>query len=245
MKKLLTPFAVLGVVLLASTTANAQNLLINPGVDDPPVHEGVTATGWTLVAERTLSGPAATANFADFADREAPAGRGLWARSFIGTAADPAQAILSQVVPALPGVPYRMSGWAHFETYYAGGLDIVPGAGDIASPTETYFGLEFLDLGGTPLPGSVLWELRDDGGQVNDPDTATRDWQQHVLTATAPLGTVNVRVSASMVDGIANVGNNPQSVFFDDFSLTVVPEPASAAIGLIGVLGLLGLVRRR
>jgi hypothetical protein len=245
-------FAALVVLALGTSLAQAQNLLLNPGLDDPPIHEGNTAIGWTLETFKTNSGPSDTANFANFADREAPAGRGLWYRSFLGTTADPAQANLSQSVPGLPGVKYIMTGWAHFETYYPGGLDNLnagtgppdPTNDGIGSKTDNFFALEFLDALNNVLPGSVQVELRADG-QTNDSDTAQRDWMQHMLMATAPLGTVNVRVRSSMVDGIVNPGVNPQSAFVDDFSLTVIPEPASVMLGVIGVAGLLGFVRRR
>lgn len=252
MRKLLCWFAALAVIALGGGMTQAQNLLTNPGLDDPPVHEGTTATGWTLITERTVSGPALTANFPTFADREAPAGRGLWYRAFVGTAADAAQATLFQDVPGIPGALYRMSGWAHFERFYPGGVDNInagtgppdPTDDGPASPTDTFFALQFLDGGSNVLAGSIQVELRANG-QTNDPDAAIRDWLQHSLTATAPAGTATVRVLTRMVDGIANPGVNPQSAFVDDFSLSIVPEPASVALVMIGMLGLAGLVRRR
>ena len=251
----LTLFAAAFVALaIQSSLTHAQNLLVNPGLDDPPVHEGTTATGWTLQTFRTNSGPTDTANFPTFADRIAPAGRGLWYRAFLGTIADPAQAHLSQIVPAIPGQPYRFAGWAHFESYYPAGLDNLnsgtgppdPTNDGPASPTDNVFALEFLDAANNVLAGSVQIELRANG-QTNDSDTAMRDWMEHTLTGTAPAGTVNVRVRASMVNGVLNPGVNPQSAFVDDFSLTVIPEPSSVILGLISIAltGCLGFVRRR
>ncbi len=253
MKTFLT-FAVLIVLVLETSPTQAQNLLVNPGLDDPAVNEGNTATGWTLETFRTNSGPDDTANFPNFADRSAPAGRGLWYRGFLGALADPAQAHLSQTVPGLPGMMYTMTGWAHFETYYPGGVDnLNAGTGSPdptndgpTSPTNNFFALEFLDAGNNVLIGSLQVELLADG-QTNDPDTTLRDWMEHTLMATAPLGTVNVRVRASMVDGVINPGVNPQSAFVDDFSLTVIPEPASVVLGVIAVAltGCMRFVRRR
>ncbi len=252
--KTLTLFAAFFATILGASLARAQNLLVNPGLDDPAVNEGNTATGWTLETFRTNSGPDDTANFPNFADRTAPAGRGLWYRGFLGAPADPAQAHLSQTIPASPGNTYTFSGWAHFETYYPGGLDNLnagtgppaPTNDGPASPTDNVFAIEFLDVGNNVLAGSLEIELAADG-QTNDPDTALRDWMEHTLMATAPLGTVNVRVRASMVDGVLNPGVNPQSAFVDDFSLTVIPEPASVALGVIAVAltGCIGLMRRR
>jgi hypothetical protein len=256
MKKTLSLFAALAVLALWTSQAQAQNLLVNPGLDDPPIHEGTTATGWTLETFKTNSGPSDTANFPTFADRAAPDGRGLWYRAFLGTPADPAQANLTQTVPGIAGAKYVMTGWAHFETFYPGGLDNInagtgppdPTNDGIASPTDTVFALEFLGATSNVL-SSVTQELRA-GGQTNDPDTSAttgggRDWRQHMLMATAPAGTVSVRVRSSLVDGILNPGVNPQSAFVDDFSLTIIPEPASVLLGLIGLVGLLGLARRR
>jgi hypothetical protein len=235
----------LGLVALSASLTQAQNLLVNPGLDDPPVHEGTTATGWTLDTFRTFTGPADTANFADFADREAPAGRGLWYRAFIGTPENPAQADLYQDVPGTPGMKYILNGWAHFEQFYAGGVDNLGAMGEgLPSPTDTVFALEFLGPADIVLPGSTSIELRANG-QTNDQNPADpREWTEHMLMAVAPPGTLEVRVRASMVNGVANQAN-PQSAFVDDFSLICIPEPASVALGLLGVLGLLGLVRRR
>jgi hypothetical protein len=240
MRQPLSLFAALAMLALWTSQVQAQNLLDNPGLDDPPVHEGNTATGWTLETFKTNSGPSDTANFATFADREAPAGRGQWNRTFLGTTADPGQAILSQDVAGLPGLKYVMTGWAHFEPNYAGGLD--------GFPTDTVFALEFLGAGDTVLAGSQSIELRANG-QSNDPDTSAagggRDWMQHMLMGTAPAGTLEVRVRASAVDMVNNPAGGQQGSFFDDFSLTIIPEPASAMLGLIGLVGLLGLARRR
>jgi hypothetical protein len=251
MRKSLFLFAALASLALATSLVQAQNLLVNPGLDDPPVHEGNAATGWTLETFKTNSGPSDTANFPTFADRESPAGRGLWYRAFLGTAADPAQANLTQTVPGIAGAKYVMTGWAHFETFYPGGVDNInagtgppdPTNDGPASPTDTVFALEFLGAGNSVL-SSVTQELRA-GGQTNDPDTAQRDWRQHMLMGTAPAGTLNVRVRSSLVNGIANPGVNPQSAFVDDFSLTIIPEPASFLLVVFGLAGLLGLARRR
>jgi hypothetical protein len=113
-----------------------------------------------------------------------------------------------------------MSGWARFETNWPGGLDFLLGNWPpaTASPTRTEFALEFLDAGSAVLPGSVVVDLHDDRGQGND-----NEWYQHTLKAVAPAGTVNVRVRASMVDGV-NPDANPQSAFVDDFSLTTTGD---------------------
>jgi len=86
------------------------------------------------------------------------------------------------------------------------------------------------------LPGSVVVELRADG-QVNNPDIteATRNWLQHTLVGTAPAGTVNVRVRASMADGEFNIDMPHQAAWVDDFSLEIVPEPTTLLLSVLSV----------
>jgi hypothetical protein len=112
----------------------------------------------------------------------------------------------------------------------------------LPSLTDTFFALEFLNAAGDVIAGSFI-ELKG-VGQVNNPDVteATRNWMQHVLTATAPVNTVSARVRASMIDGEFNVDLPHQAAWVDDFSLTVVPEPSTAALA---VAGLLVLCKRR
>lgn len=62
--------------------------------------------------------------------------------------------------------------------------------------------------------------------------------------ATAPDGTAFVRARASMIDAMANPAGGGQAFVVDDFTLTAIPEPASAALCLLGAV-LLGVVRRR
>lgn len=167
---------------------------------------------------------------------------------------------IRQTVPGTPGQEYRFSGWAHFEGGYAGGVEFLdllspnqrnqdaqaanPGV-PIASLTDTIFALEFLDGVGTVLPNSIEYELHDDGGQVNDNQLDGRDWMKHTLTATAPAGTVSVRVRAGMVNGEFNIDAPNQSVFFDDFSLRAVPEPSSMLLSFMGLAFLGGYRRSR
>jgi hypothetical protein len=68
-----------------------------------------------------------------------------------------------------------------------------------------------------------------------------------VLNAVAPAGTAKVLVTAYALDMLPSDAN-PQSAFFDDFSLEcrecVVPEPASMGLGWIAVLGLAAALGR-
>jgi hypothetical protein len=252
MKRPLILYLVLSTFALVTTGARAQNLLQNGSLDDPGLHEMDAAVGWTLT-----EGPGTTnaATFATFADHTTlpngdNVGVGLWYRAFEGTTFDnprpSVNADLTQTVPGTPGLIYGMSGWALFETNWAGGFDNLPSGGtnnarwpaDTPSPTRTEFALEFLNATNSVLPGSVVVDLHDDRGQTNG-----SGWVQHMLSATAPAGTANVRVRASMLGGV-NSDLNPQSAFVDDFSLVVIPEPASVVLGMIALAGL-SVMRRR
>jgi hypothetical protein len=270
-------FAVMLAASLAARGVQAQNLLSNGNLNSvtqvgSPILYYAEPTDWTITTDPCSYDPCAIIPYvpgqlytqyagyiAGFADRLNPnvAGNsGLIGAAFEGRypgeIVGPVSVEISQAVPGVAGQMYRMSGWAHFEGGYAGGVDIIdplsPSArAGLPSETETYFALEFLDGMGNVLPNSIEWELHHDGGQQNDPDQTptSRDWVQHVLEATAPAGTVSVQVRAAMVNGEFNIDipGGSQNVFFDDFSLTAIPEPTSALLGLLG-LALAGIVRR-
>ena len=277
MKRTFTLFLASGLLALLPATCQAQNLLANAGLNSTtlvgsPLLYYPEPTSWTITTDPCSYSPCAILPYvgagqpytpypgyiAEFADRLNPnvAGNsGLIGAAFEGNypgeIIGPVSVEIKQSVPGEAGKLYRMSGWAHFEAGYSGGVDFIdplsPSArAGLPSLTQTIFALEFLDGGGNVLPNSIVWELRQDGGQQNDPDSATdRDWMQHVLTALAPVGTVNVQVRAAMIDGEFNVDppGGAQAVFFDDFSLSVVPEPTSALLSLFGI-ALIGAVRR-
>ncbi len=256
--------AALGVFVFGLAGSAAANLLLNPSFGDPAVG-GNPAAPWV-----TVEGPLPSTNtlsqnsFGVNSNHDGTSG--IFLQSFRGGSPTNAALVDADLMQTVPHVPmpgmnkYVMTGWARFEVNYPGGADFLDADGmhggdnlsdmdGAASPTDTFFALEFLDAGNNVLPGSVVTELRANG-QPNDnfgTNTTLADatWHQHMLMAFAPPGTVNVRVRASMVDGLFNTDPS-QSAFVDDFSLTkTVPEPASVMLGLIGVLGLVGLARRR
>jgi hypothetical protein len=71
------------------------------------------------------------------------------------------------------------------------------------------------------------------------------DYEMFKHSAIAPLGTVGARITYAISSLGANQGN--AKVYIDDFSVTIVPEPATAcilAVGFISLLGVPGRMRR-
>jgi hypothetical protein len=273
MNRKLSLTVAVGALVFVPTLGQAQNLLTNGNLNsltqigDPNLYYP-TPTGWTINTDPCSYSPCAIVRYPGF-----PAGYAERATADDPNPADPlnprngvvfnsnegdfpgfpdvlfVDADLIQSVPGTPGQQYKMTGWAYFEGGYAGGVDTIDplsGATRAGMPslTDTFFALEFLDSSNNVLAGSVVTELRA-AGQVNNPDTTemTRNWMQHTLIGTAPVGTVSVRVRASMVDGEFNVDLPHQAAWVDDFSLEAIPEPATWLTGMIG-LALLGAARR-
>jgi hypothetical protein len=172
---------------------------------------------------------------------------GMWLRAFSG-----GDAKILQTVAATPGASYDFSAFSKWEQGY---IDLDP----LHPETETTMTLEYLDASsvviGAPL---VLNLLGPDGlpGGGDDLQMGDGMWRQLTLDGgTAPAGTAFVRVSAGAIM-MGNSGVDPQSAFFDDFSLNEtlagagglaaagVPEPSSVL--LVGIaLGMFGVGRRR
>jgi hypothetical protein len=79
--------------------------------------------------------------------------------------------------------------------------------------------LAFLDSSNAVIGSPIVRDIRTE--QMND-----SNWRQHTLNGVAPAGTTNVRVRASMVDGIFNADPS-QSAFLDNFSLNAASAPAT------------------
>jgi hypothetical protein len=266
MKRLLTGLVAVGLLVVAPASTQAQNLLTNGDLNATTSGEWLDLpTGWLLETDPTETGPDAPIRYpafqATYAEHSNPGGAGTMGLVFNSTEGDfpgypdviTVDGDLSQTVAGIAGQTYKMTGWAYFEGGYAGGVDtIATGTGTtregLPSLTDTFFALEFLDSLSNVLAESVEIELRA-AGQVNNPNPddsipANRNWMQHTLIATAPAGTVSVRVRASMVDGEFNIDLPHQAAWVDDFSLTIVPEPATWLLGLF-LMGLGSVVRRR
>ena len=230
--------------------AQAQNLLTNPSLEFPGISGGGDNSfppGWQIdeslptTSFQSLAEPA----FFGHRDYEADGGNGVgrfwnyWFQPYFGSQVMQPDnyAHLFQDVPGTPGMQYTMTGLAAFEMLYPGAVDNLnmdtgatangaPFDDGLPSPTDTFFALEFLDSAGAVLPGSVEVELKANGQLPGTMETWFEgDWKQHTLVAIAPSSTAEVRVRASMIDGVSNPSlPSPQSfnmsAFVDAFSLT-------------------------
>ena len=212
-----TRLAALSIVLLAFSSAQAQNLLLDPSFD-LSTPDSQTNPQWTLDVN-IPDGTGAAAQFQNAPWASNPAGTegtGLWLKAFEGNQADggdpPANATLYQDVTA-PAGDYELSFFFRKETNYQ---------------AESTF-VELLE--GDSRIGVV---------DLTSVDTAGA-FEQFSLSGSTLGGAL--RVQAKMVNGLDAMAN-PQSAMFDDFSLTVVPEPASSLLFVLGVLVLTARRRR-
>ncbi len=230
----------LGLFVVAVSPIGAVELLTNGDFESPPG----PPPGWSLAEfPSTGMGDFDTASQVDFADNGLGE-YGLWLKPFAGGAAAPGtlvNAVLSQIVPAAPGEGYSFSGWSKWELFYAGGVTTLEAAsptGAIPSPTRTEMELAFLDAAGNVIGSPQTLDLRTVQNNFNV-------WVQHDFDSllgggspiVAPAGTASARVTASMIDGAYNGPTpfDPQSAFFDDFSLVAASDPSTQLLANAGL----------
>jgi hypothetical protein len=261
MKRILTFSVVLGLVASVASVAEAQIIIggsTNNGYLDRTIATEISPgnflpkpDGWVYTGTRAISGayqdglssepwsgpaptPVTTGNllnppFPEGCGNTAVDGDcGVFFKAFTGGTADgPATVHLHQDNPATAGLKYGLSGWAGAEAnFLAAGAEIA---------------LEFLDGGGGVIGGStinLLPTLFVDNG-------LSFDYKLYSTMAVAPAGTTTVRARASMIGGMPNPLGGGQAFVVDDFTLGIVPEPATVGLVLIGSFALLGSLRRR
>jgi hypothetical protein len=142
-----------------------------------------------------------------------------------GNAWNPAGAY--QIVAGSGSTTYSASIYALTDT------GVVPGADGWTTPVDLQ--IAFWDSTLTQIPNSTIetgWSAI----------SALNTWQQYTISGTSPAGTAYVGVYAMNMVGAGTV--SAVNVYFDDASLTVVPEPSTLALAGLGVASLF-LGRRR
>lgn len=230
MKPLLIFTAVLGLAVLGTAVANANDLY-NPDLDLIGVGPQVNASplGWQIVASRTISNPGG--GFSDGADSEPwcniqqPNGYGLFFKPFQGsTNANPSlddylSVYFYQDNPCSTGTSNSLSGYAAGEANFCA-LDPAP------SGLKAYalFVVEYLDNGGNIL-ASNAFDLVANGMPTAGPGSMaqlTTPWYK------APAGTVTVRSGAFLLNAWSTSG--AQSFFVDAFDLESVSPAGSPVV---------------
>jgi hypothetical protein len=205
-----TLLAAVAVVALAASSAAAQNLLDNPGFEDPVTNNGAPFDdNW----EAFTGGGTTTSNNSNLQPRSG------------------AQHLLLQILAS--------------NNNFAGAFQDVTVA---AGQSLTFSGWNkavALPLG---LGAEHRIEWRSASAEVgrtgNIVPALTTDYTQFSMTAVAPAGAIIGRV----VYAVQTFGPEPGdtgTVYLDDMSATVIPEPASAALVATCALGLFSARRRR
>lgn len=135
-----------------------------------------------------------------------------------------------QYVPATAGVSYLLTGYMFVPTALASAND------------QGFLQITFVDSTTTVNLGTV--QTSPGNALVSTPvannSSPTGTWIFTSEIATAPAGTAYAEPFTLVLDADA-----PTTVYFDELSLTVVPEPSTLALLGIGMAGLFYAVRRR
>ncbi|QDV74369.1 hypothetical protein [Botrimarina mediterranea] len=182
---------------------------------------------WTLEEFRTAdpSLMVDSASLAGFADNPIdplavdPDHRGLWIKPFSGNEANgTTEAILTQIVAAVPGQEYSFTGDGLFEANYGGTAGF---------STDINFELAFLDSSGMVIGSPLVRDLETEliaglgwSGRDGNPDITP-------LVGVAPAGAASVRVRAQGLNMTTNTNGGAQSAFVDNFSLTTTAAPTT------------------
>jgi hypothetical protein len=252
MRKLFIVCLALAMLAGGAGAASAVNLLINGGLDLPG--GGATVTGWNKDESKSLSGP--TNDLISFepwievgvvTNGGGNNDYGGFVKAFQGnnTTGDRATMHLYQDVASAAGVQYSLTGYFNAGANYSGLL---------AGATQTLLSIEFDNDGIYDNGGDGVRTAGVDYISIFTTDVKAaglvagggpgNPGQLFSVTGTSPAGTAFARAKASMVEGYGTQNPDP-SMFIDDFSLDVVPEPASASLVVLGIAGVLGLLRRR
>ena len=227
------------VAALAVSNAAAQELLTNGNMDVTSISSQflATPTGWAITTN--LGGtPPDAASSEPWNNVAAPGGSGLFVKTFQGTANAPMDIQVRQDVTgasAVPGAKYLLTGYVASGSGYSGentslattqsiSLEFLQGTTSLAVVTTP---ITAADLASTGVPGS--WN----------------DYRQYMAMGTAPAGTNRVRARFNMNGAYPGPQGGDAALSIDNFSLRMVPEPASMVLVGLSACGLFVIRRKK
>jgi len=261
MKRLVTLFAVLGLLAYATQAAKAVVLIggsINNGDLDatysqeinPPAPGFFLAkpTVWQNIGTRSITGP-----YEDEMSSEP------WA----GPAPTPVTTN-GNGLPEPDGCSNGLDCAVFFKPFSGGATDGLA-TGHLQQKVPGSPGLTYQLSGWAGAEANALMQgaeiaidfLNSGSGVINSasvnllptlfvPNGQPFNYKNYVVNAVAPAGTTFVQARVSMINASGNPLGGGQAFVVDDFTLqSFVPEPASVSLVVLGLLGMFGLMRRR
>ena len=193
-------------LVIAAFQTHAQNILVNPGFEDPLLSNPGVNEGWAAFGGAERNDMLLSPDYAHSGDYS------LLAQNAPGNNWNPVG--VEQVVNgAMPGITYEFECWYLTDTGVTLAAQMPPVALEI----------EFLD--------SAMVNLGVTGG-FNYVIPSNDTWYQGSVIATAPAGSVYVKVLAMFMD---NGQTAAEHVYFDDASIPLIPEPSGLALVGMGL----------
>ncbi len=220
--------ATLGLMAWGNCAASANDLF-NGELDLTAIssQNGPTPVGWTVEANKTISGAffdgCSSEPWCNVAPPSDPSGFGVFFKPFQGNLAegDLLTVDFYQDNATTPGTKFTLSGYAAGEANYSGFF-----ATNTPAP-ETLFIIYFLNSSSTII-GSNVFNLVSAGLPSGGPGSMTSFRYTTTPEVTAPAGTAIVRAGVSIRNVYGTTGG--QSFFVDNLELTSLPPAGSPVI---------------